>query len=125
MSFAGRIENRKKPVTVKFDFEDPIRRINRRLRAFRHHRAEQTRGRVGFAMGSSSALQDTISRVGRQEDVAHGDPIPTSSIGGCIYFMRPMRTLNFENEISRVSVPRRTDRQDTRADRVGAGHGGL
>jgi hypothetical protein len=39
--------------------------------------------------------------------------------------MRPMKTLNFENEISRVSVPRITDRQDTRADGVGAGRGGL
>lgn len=36
-----------------------------------------------------------------------------------------MKTLNFENEISRVSVPRRTDRQDARSDGVGAGHGGL
>lgn len=36
-----------------------------------------------------------------------------------------MKTLNFENVISRVSVPRRTDLQGTRADGVGAGHGGL
>ena len=81
-------------------------------------------GKVGFAMGSGSALQDTISRVGRQEDVTHVDPIPTSSIGGCVSFMRPMKTLNFANEISRVSVPRRTDRQDARSDGVGA-RGGL
>jgi len=36
-----------------------------------------------------------------------------------------METLNFENEISRVSVPRRTGRQDARSDGVGAGRGGL
>ena len=77
-------------------------------------------GKVGFAMGSCSAF----SRVGRQEDVARVEPIPTPLIGGCVSFMRPMKTFNFENEISRVSVPRRTDRQDTRADGVGAGHGG-
>jgi hypothetical protein len=82
-------------------------------------------GKAGFATGSCSVLQDTISRVGRQEDVAHVDPIPTSSIGGCVSFMRPMKTLNFENELSRVSLPRRTDRQDARSDGVGAGRGGL
>ena len=82
-------------------------------------------GKVGFAMGSCSVRQNTISRVGRQEDVADVDLVHTPSNWGYVFFMRPMKTLNFENEISRVSVPRRTDRQDARSDGVGAGRGGL
>jgi hypothetical protein len=46
-------------------------------------------GKAGFAMGSCSALEDTISRVGRQEDVAHVDPIPPHQLGDAYLLCGP------------------------------------
>jgi hypothetical protein len=37
MGFASGVENGDGPVTVELDFKDPVRRIERRFRTFRHH----------------------------------------------------------------------------------------
>jgi hypothetical protein len=47
-------------VTVELDFEDPIRRIKRRLRTFRHHGRNKV-GEGGFGHGELSGALSVVS----------------------------------------------------------------
>ena len=64
MRLARGIEDRDCPVTVKLDFEDPIRGVKRSFCAFRHHRRDEgwECGLWHFSEESESTTKDTLKR---------------------------------------------------------------